>query len=102
MTVHVTTQMRTRAEHTDQVIAALREALPRSLEHEGCQAIHLRQEQDDPTNIVSFTQWATRQNYEDYLTWRTETGMTDDINELLTEPLSIKYFDDLGSVVRRT
>ena len=100
MSVHVTTQMKTRADHTDQVLAALREALPHSLQHEGCEAIRLRQDQDDPTNIVSFTQWASRQNYEDYLAWRTETGMTDEIDAMLTEPLIIGYFDDLVSITR--
>ena len=100
MSVHVTTQLKTRAEHTERVVAALSEALPHSLQHEGCEAIHLRQDQDDPTNIVSFTQWASRQNYEDYLAWRTETGMTDEIDELLTEPLSIRYFDDIVSLTR--
>jgi quinol monooxygenase YgiN len=100
MSVHVTTQMKTRAEHTNQVIDALREALPHSLQHEGCEAIHLRQEQDNPSNIVSFTQWATRKHYEDYLAWRTETGMTDAIDAMLTEPLIIGYFDDLVSITR--
>ena len=46
MSVHVTTQIKTRSEHTEQVIAALSEALPHSLQHEGCEAIHLRQDQD--------------------------------------------------------
>jgi hypothetical protein len=51
-----------------------------------------------PQHIVAFARWATRQNYEDYLAWRTETGMTDEIDALLTEPLIIKYFDDLVSI----
>ena len=100
MSVHVTTQLKTRAGRTDQIVAALSEALPHSLQHEGCEAIHLRQDQDDPTNIVSFTQWATRKNYEDYLAWRTETGMTDEIDAMLTDPLIIGYFDDLVSITR--
>jgi quinol monooxygenase YgiN len=100
MSVHVTTQIKTRAEYTNKVIDALREALPHSLQHEGCEAIHLRQEQDNPSNIVSFTQWATRKHYKDYLAWRTETGMTDEIDAMLTEPLIIGYFDDLVSITR--
>jgi quinol monooxygenase YgiN len=100
MSVHVTTQLKTRPEHTNTVIAATSQAIQHSLEHEGCEAIHLRQDQDDPANIVSFTQWATRQNYEDYLAWRTETGMTDESDELLTEPLIIAYFNDLVSLTR--
>lgn len=40
MSVHVTTELRTRPEHTEDVVKALREALPHSLEHDGCEAIH--------------------------------------------------------------
>lgn len=100
MSVRVTTQMKTRLEYTNQVIDALREAVPHSLQHEGCEAIHLRQDQDDPSNVISFTQWATRKHYEDYLAWRTETGMTDEIDAMLTEPLLIEYFDDIVSTTR--
>lgn len=82
------------------MIAALSEALPHSLTHEGCEAIHLRRSQDDPSQIVSFTQWRQRQNYENYLRWRTEMGMTDDIEDMLTEPLIIAYLDDIVSLTR--
>ncbi len=67
-----------RREHAEAVIAALSEALPHSLEHDGCEAIHLRRSQDDLSHVVSFTQWTRRQDYENYLAWRTETGMTDE------------------------
>ena len=100
MSVHVTTQLKTRAEHTDQVINTLRKVLPESLQYEGCEAIHIRQDQDDPAHIVSFTQWASRQNYEDYLAWRTETGFRDQMEALLTEPQSITFVDDIVSLTR--
>ena len=100
MSVHVTTELKTRPEHTEDVVKALSEALPHSLEHNGCEAIHLRRSQDDPAHIVSFTQWSERQDYENYLAWRTETGMTDDIEDMLTEPLIIEYFDDIISLTR--
>jgi quinol monooxygenase YgiN len=100
MSVHVTTELKTNPQHTDAVITALSQALPHSLEHDGCEAISLRRDQDVPATIVSFTQWATRGHYEDYLNWRTETGMTDEIDDLLTEPMSIRYFDELVGVSR--
>jgi hypothetical protein len=49
---------------------------------------------------VSFTQWSTRQHYVDYLGWRTESGLTDELGHMLTEPMSIEYFDDVVSVSR--
>jgi quinol monooxygenase YgiN len=100
MSVHVITELKTRPEHTEQVVAALSDALPHSFEHEGCEAIHLRRSQDDPTHIVSFTQWVHRRDYVNYLAWRTETGMTEDIEDMLTEPLIIEYFDDIVSLSR--
>jgi quinol monooxygenase YgiN len=100
MSVHATIELRTRPEHTQAVVDTLSAALPHSLEHDGCEAIDLRRDQDDQTRLVSFTQWASRRDYENYLAWRTETGMTDEIDELLSEPLIIAYFDDIVSIAR--
>jgi quinol monooxygenase YgiN len=101
MSAHVVTELKTRPEHTEQVVSTLRKVLPDSLVHDGCVwAICLRRDQDDPTRIVSFTQWASRRDYEYYLAWRTGTGMTGEIGELLTEPMSIEYFDDIVTVTR--
>ena len=50
--------------------------------------------------MVSFTQWATRRHYEEYLAWRTEAGLTDEIGEMLTEPMSIRYFDEIITATR--
>jgi len=98
MSTHVVTIQKARPDKVDDVVAILTQALPDSLAHDGCEAIHLRRDQDDPTRIVSFTQWATRQHYVEYLAWRTETGMTDEVADMLTEPMSIEYFDDIVSL----
>jgi quinol monooxygenase YgiN len=100
LSTHVVTAFRARPEFADTLITLLSGNLRESLAHAGCEAIHLRRDQDDPAHIVSFTQWATRQDYVDYLAWRTETGVTGDVAELLMEPMSIEYFDDLVSVTR--
>lgn len=100
MSTHVVTALRARPEFADTLINLLSRILRESLAHTGCEAIHLRRDQDDPAHIVSFTQWATRQDYLEYLAWRTDTGTTGDVGELLAEPMSIEYFDDLVSVTR--
>jgi quinol monooxygenase YgiN len=100
MSVHVATEFKTKSHYADSLIAALAEALPDSLSHDGCEAISLRRDQDDPNHVVSFTQWTTRKHYEDYLAWRTEQGMTDDVGEMLTEPMTITYFDEVIKVPR--
>ncbi|GIR37137.1 MAG: hypothetical protein CM15mP49_25220 [Actinomycetota bacterium] len=32
-------------------------------------------DQDNPDRIILWEKWETRENYEAYLAWRTETGM---------------------------
>ena len=41
------------------------------------------------------TRWATRQDYERYLAWRTESGYTAQFEEMLAQPMSIRYFDEV-------
>lgn len=98
MSTHVVTIQNARPDKVDELVAILTQAIPDSFAHDGCEAIHLRRDQDDRTRIVSFTQWATRQHYVDYLVWRTEMGMTDEVGDMLTEPMSIEFFDDIVSL----
>jgi hypothetical protein len=51
--------------------------------------------QEDPTNIVGDTRWDTRQDYDDYLAWRTDSGYTAQFEEMLAQPMSIRYFDEV-------
>jgi quinol monooxygenase YgiN len=95
VSTHVVTDFRTKPGKADELIAILAAASPDSLTHHGCEAIRIRREQDDPSHVVSFTQWETRQDYDDYLSWRTDSGLTDEVSHLLTKPMSISYFDEL-------
>jgi len=94
VSTHVVTDFKTKLGKADELIATLAAASPDSLNHHGCEAIRIRLDQDDPLHIVSFTQWTTRQDYDDYLSWRTATGLTDEVSHLLTEPMSISYFEE--------
>ncbi len=98
MSTHVVTEFRTEPGRAEELVSILCEVLPDSLAHEGCEAISLRRNQDDATNIFSFTQWASRRHYDDYLAWRTEAGLTDEIGDMLIEPMSIRYFDEIVGV----
>jgi hypothetical protein len=47
--------------------------------------VSLRRNQEDPTNIVGDTRWDTRQDYDDYLAWRTDSGYTAQFEEPLAQ-----------------
>src|ERR1700690_1469182 len=100
MSTHVVTEFKTKPGRAEALVTILSEALPDSLAHQGCEAISLRRNQDDSTNIVSLTQWDSRRHYDEYLAWRTEAGLTDEIDDMLIEPMSIRYFDELVGVGR--
>jgi quinol monooxygenase YgiN len=69
--------------------------LGESLEHAGCQTIRIVRDQDDPDHVAGVTTWTERQNYVDYLDWRTRNGFTDTFEAMLTQPLLIRYYDEL-------
>ena len=49
----------------------------------------------DPTNIIGDIRWATRRDYNEYLAWRTDSGYTVQLEEMLAQPMSIRYFDEV-------
>ncbi len=51
---------------------------------------------DDPTDFVIVEQWDTRQHYETYLQWRTDTGVLGNIAEKLDGEPSIRSFIYFG------
>lgn len=95
MSVHVVTEFKAQPDQVDDLLALLGQVLPDSLTHDGCEGISIRRNQDDTSDVISLTQWATRGHYEAYLAWRTETGHTDTFHQMLTEPMSIRYYDEV-------
>ena len=67
------------------------ELSPISRTRPGCQAISLRRNEEDPTNIIGDTRWDSRQDYDNYLAWRTDSGYTAQFEEMLAQPMSIRY-----------
>jgi quinol monooxygenase YgiN len=64
MSTYVVTEFTTKPGRAEELVTILSEVLPDSLAHDGCEAISLRRNQDHATNIVSFTQWASRRHYD--------------------------------------
>jgi quinol monooxygenase YgiN len=95
MSTQVVTEFNAKPGRGDDVEKLLVEILGESLKHEGCEAIRIAHDQDNPDHVAGFTQWTERHNYEDYLAWRTARGFTDTFEAMLTEPLVIHYYDEV-------
>ena len=62
--------------------------------YEGCHAVYFVQNQDDPSNLEFFSKWDSKQHYDNYLQWRIDSGVMEEVaNKYLDgEPLW-RYFD---------
>jgi len=95
MGINIINELKTKAGRSEDLIALLRELLPSRLEHGGAEEISIRQDQDDPTYIISVQRWESREAYLAYFAWRTEHGVAAQIRELLEEPQRIRFFNEV-------
>jgi hypothetical protein len=95
MSVNIITEFKATDGRAGDLIALLRKLLPESLEHGGAEEICIRQNQDDPNDIISAQRWTSREVYLSYRSWRADTGVTQKITETLREPIVVRFFDDV-------
>ena len=96
MSVRVILNFHLKPECVDEMKSMLRDALPDTRAFEGCESLSFLQSQDDPNTLMALEQWATREHYEAYFKWRTETGVIAAVNEMCTEPLQPMCYDFVG------
>lgn len=77
----------------DKARAWLKNVLPDTRAFDGCVTLHVVQNQDDPTEIAIVEQWDSRQHYEKYLAWRTESGVMDEFRAMMAADPDIRFFD---------
>ena len=93
MSVAVTLQFQVKAEKVDDVLDFLRKNVPDHRSYDGCESLVVHQSQDDRTTFFLYEQWTTRPRHEAYLAWRTETGMLQELVEMLAGEPSFGYYN---------
>ena len=93
MSVIVLLEMQVKPEAVNEVKAMLKKLLPDTRAYAGCQGIDIYGNLDDTGNLVFYERWDSRDHYQKYLAWRTETGTVDQLSAKLTAPPSIRYFE---------
>lgn len=96
MSTFVTNEFQAKPGRGGDVLALLLELAPESAGRPGCQHISVRRNQDDPDSVMGITQWVARQNWHDYLAWRTASGFTATFDEMLVQPMMIRYWDEIS------
>lgn len=93
MSVMVFLELQSTAESIKQLKSAFKDILPDTRKYDGCQEVEVFDNQDDPLNLVLVERWESRQHYEKYLGWRTETGALESVVSMTSGPPAIRYFD---------
>ncbi len=95
MSTIVTNEFHAKQGRGNDVLALLLTLAPESNGRPGCEFISIRRNQDDPENVIGDTGWASRRHYDDYLAWRTDNGFTATFNDMLAQPMLIRYYDEI-------
>ena len=64
---------------------------------DGCHGISVHTSVDDPNTMVLVEEWESKDHYEKYLGWRTETGGMDTIGSMLAGEPNIRYFNNVDA-----
>lgn len=81
----------------EEAVKLLRTELPATRAREGCESLTVHQDQDNPNQFMILATWATRPHHESYLAWRIETGVLNQLAEMLVGAPSFSYWNFVGA-----
>jgi quinol monooxygenase YgiN len=93
MSTVVLLEMQVKPEAVNEVKAMLKQLLPETRAYTGCQGLDIYSNLDDGGNLVFYERWDSRDHYQKYLAWRTETGVLDKLSAKLAGPPKIRYYE---------
>ncbi len=97
MSVSVVVELKCKPESTNDMKAAMKNALPETRVYEGCESVIASVRQDDPNTIVLVESWDSRESHEKYMAYRTETGMMEQLGALLAAEPRVSYSDQFDA-----
>ena len=80
-------------ESVDDFKKFFKEIISDTRSHQGCQGIQLYQSKESPTKFTIHAKWDSEEAQKKYMAWRMETGSFNELEPMLSEPLSMKFFD---------
>lgn len=95
MTIKVLLDINAKPESIETLKKALMLSLPETREYDGCLGVEVEANQDNALNLLLIERWESREQYENYTAWRTETGGMDALVSMLSAPPRVLYLDNL-------
>jgi len=85
MSVLVNLQMRVKQGNMSGLLETFKNILPDTRSYEGCRWVKLVANIADENSLEAVSQWDSKEHYDTYLKWRTETGAIATLLESLDE-----------------
>ena len=96
MAVTVILELSVKPENRNDVVEAIKGALPVTRAFDGCIKIISLTNQDDTNTIVLIEEWDTRGHHAAYMKFRTESGFIEAMVGMLTGEPKVTYLEGLG------
>jgi len=97
MAILVLLEATAKAECVSAVKDLLKERFPETRAYDGCRGITAYLNADDGRTFVFVEHWNTKDDYQKYLAWRTETGVLAQLASLLEGAPNIRYFETVAA-----
>ena len=88
MSVLVTLKFPVKASEVDNLLKVLKEALVDTRAYDGCQSV----------SVYLVEHWDSAENQEDYMRWRTATGLIEAMEPLLAGEIDVQTYDPAGDI----
>jgi len=93
MSVIVIVNLSAKEESLEELKKYFKEILPDTRSFEGCQGVQLYENKESATKLTVHSKWASEEAQKEYGAWRTETGAIDKLTSMLSEPMSMQFYD---------
>ena len=96
MSVNVILSLNVKPGCLDDFVTLINGMLPTTRKYDGCIEVNMYQNQENENHISFLEVWESKEQYQNYFGWRTETGDVEKIVALAEGEPSITYLDRLG------
>jgi quinol monooxygenase YgiN len=79
------------------LIETMKERLPSTRSHDGCEMVELYVDHDDPNHLVLMERWASRAQYDKYREWAMAQPGTEKAVQALDREMTTLYLDETGA-----
>ena len=95
MAITVILRLTVKENKLDKLENMLKQYLPETRKYKGFIDISIHH-QIDSNNVVFYSKWDEKKDYENYLNWRIETGVMNKLSEVLDSEPDIRFYNTLN------